>query len=102
MADTLGWKAGLALDASCGPGHWVRFCSAGRPRQRSERRQPHIDKAGRLVIPHGMRTWLGTDTGEEVALRVDAATATLQVADASVLALALDVLDRVESATTDH
>ncbi len=100
VADTLGWEAGLALDARCGPGHWVTFRSAGRPRQPSERRQAHIDKAGRLVIPHGIRTWLGTDTGEEVTLRLDAAAGTLQVADASVLALALDVLDRVESATS--
>ena len=99
VAASLGWGAGLALDASCGPGHWATFRSAGRPRQPSERRQAHIDRSERLVIPHGVRTWLGTDTGEEVILRVDPAAGTLQVADASVLALALDVLDRVEAAT---
>lgn len=81
-----------------GPGHWVTFRSAGRPRHASERRLAHVDKAGRVVIPHGVRHYLATDAGEDVVVRAHPA-GTLQIADASVLALALDVLDRVEAAT---
>jgi len=97
VADILGWTPGLALDAAC-DGHWVTFRSAGRDRRREERRLAHVDKAGRVVIPHGIRTYLGTDTGEEVIVRADAAAGTLQVADASLLARALDALERLEAA----
>lgn len=97
VAETLGWTPGLALDATC-DGHWVTFRSAGRPRRPEERRLAHVDKAGRLVIPLGIRTYLGTDTGQDIILRVDAVAGTLQVADASLLARALDALERIEAA----
>lgn len=98
VATTLGWEPGLALDATC-TGDWVTFRSAGRSRRPEERRLAHIDKAGRLVIPLGVRTYLRTDVGEEVILRVDAAAGTLRVADASLLARALDALERLEAPT---
>jgi len=97
VAVVLGWEAGLALDATL-DGHWVTFRSAGRTRRANERRLAHIDKAGRLVVPRGVRTYLGIDVGEDVILCVDATAGTLQAADASLLARALDALERVEGA----
>lgn len=98
VADVLGWVPGTALTVSIGPGHWVTFRSAGRPASPSERRLAHVDRQGRLVVFLGVRAYLSTDVGEEVLLVADATAGALRIADVSLLALALDVLERAEAA----
>ncbi|MDA8317797.1 MAG: hypothetical protein M0010_21925 [Actinomycetota bacterium] len=97
VSSVLSWVPGLALEARLGPGSWVTFFATERSCCPRERRLAHLDTAGRLVIPHGVRTYLGIETGEEVVLRIDAESKTLQVAGASLVAQALELLERVEA-----
>ena len=99
LARLLGWEPGLALEASATAArHWVALRSAGRPHRPAERRLAHTDAKGRLVIPDAVRSYLGCDVGDEVVLRAQPTAGILQVAGASLLARALDLLERVDGA----
>ena len=97
LAKILGWGPGTALVARTGPGHWVTLRSAGRTAGPDDRRRAHVDDKGRLVVPKGLRVCLAAGGDTELVLRPDAADGSLRLAHASVLALALDVLERVET-----
>ncbi len=96
LAKILGWSPGTALSVTTGPGHWVTLRSAGTAGAH-DRRRAHVDDKGRLVVPKGVRVYLAAGGSTELVLRPDAADGTLHLAHASVLALALDVLARVET-----
>jgi hypothetical protein len=95
LAEVLGWGPGLALEVGLGPGEWATFRSAGRACPGSGRRLAHIDRSGRLVVPIGVRKYLGAETGDEVVLRADTGAGALRAAHVSMLARALDLLDRI-------
>lgn len=98
LARLLGREPGLAPEASTTAArHWVTFRSAGRPHRPAQRRLAHTDAKSRLVIPDAARCSFGCDAGDQVVLRAQP-DGVLEVADASLLARALHLLERVDGA----
>lgn len=94
----LGWAPGLALEVTLGPGHWVSFSSAGRPRQPSSPAWPISTGPGASSSPSGCAPTSTPCAGEEVLVCADAVDGALRVADVSLLTRALGLLHRVEAA----
>ncbi len=63
-------------------------------------RTAHVTAKRAVAFDKGLRSYLGVDADGEVIVRVNEATGELSVANAALLAFALDTVERLEAALT--
>jgi hypothetical protein len=102
LIESLGWTPGARLFARLGP-RWVYLSldsdsdsDAGAGTQRT----CHVTAKGAVAFSKGLRAYLGVDAGGQVVVRTHPATGELAVANAALLAFALDTIERLDAAAS--